>query len=189
MKGIWSMEQNHNCNERTFKKEDAYQTLSIINTWIGNIDAKISFALALVGVFEGMIFSNGFPKAFQRIMEVSKLTELNGGEIFACILVVLLYLASFLSIVCFIWAIIARNKNFNNTNSIFFFGSIGRMELQNYKNEVNQITERKLMEDLEEQIHTNSRICNQKIKWYNNGIKFLLTTIVIWLVCITFRFI
>lgn len=63
------------------------------------------------------------------------------------------------------------------------------MELQNYKNEVNQITERKLMEDLEEQIHTNSRICNQKIKWYNNGIKFLLTTIVIWLVCITFRFI
>ena len=188
MKGIWNMGQNHNCNERTFKKEDAYQTLSIINTWIGNIDAKISFALALVGVLEGMIFSNGFPKAFQRITEVSKLTELNGGEIFACILVVLLYFASFLSIVCFMWAIIARIKNFNNTNSIFFFGSIGGMELQNYKNEVNQITEKKLMEDLEEQIHTNSRICNQKIKWYNNGIKFLMATIVIWFVCITFRF-
>ena len=42
------MEQNDNQQQEniTFKKEDAFQTLSLINTWIGNIDTKISFALA-----------------------------------------------------------------------------------------------------------------------------------------------
>ena len=45
------MGQNNNQNStgQGFKKDDAYQTLSMINTWIGNIDTKISFALALAG--------------------------------------------------------------------------------------------------------------------------------------------
>ena len=166
------MGQNNNQNStgQGFKKDDAYQTLSMINTWIGNIDTKISFALALAGVLIGMIFSGGLPNAFQRITQVSKLSELNGGEIFAVLLVGLLYCASFLSIVSFMWAIIARVKNLNNASSLFFFGSIGAMELQNYRDKANQITEQDLIDDLEEQIHTNSRICNQKAKWYNNGI-------------------
>ncbi|MCI9630212.1 Pycsar system effector family protein [Thomasclavelia cocleata] len=185
------MGQNNNQNStgQGFKKDDAYQTLSMINTWIGNIDTKISFALALAGVLIGMIFSGGLPNAFQRITQVSKLSELNGGEIFAVLLVGLLYCASFLSIVSFMWAIIARVKNLNNASSLFFFGSIGAMELQNYRDKANQITEQDLIDDLEEQIHTNSRICNQKAKWYNNGIKFLLITIILWFICMAFRMI
>ena len=185
------MGQNNNQNStgQGFKKDDAYQTLSMINTWIGNIDTKISFALALAGVLIGMIFSGGLPNAFQRITQVSKLSELNGGEIFAVLLVGLLYCASFLSIVSFMWAIIARVKNLNNASSLFYFGSIGAMELQNYRDKANQITEQDLIDDLEEQIHTNSRICNQKAKWYNNGIKFLLITIILWFICMAFRMI
>lgn len=185
------MGQNNNQNStgQGFKKDDAYQTLSMINTWIGNIDTKISFALALAGVLIGMIFSGGLPNAFQRITQVSKLSELNGGEIFAVLLVGLLYCASFLSIVSFMWAIIARVKNLNNASSLFFFGSIGAMELQNYRDKANQITGQDLIDDLEEQIHTNSRICNQKAKWYNNGIKFLLITIILWFICMAFRMI
>ena len=185
------MGQNNNQNStgQGFKKDDAYQTLSMINTWIGNIDTKISFALALAGVLIGMIFSGGLPNAFQRITQVSKLSELNGGEIFAVLLVGLLYCASFLSIVSFMWAIIARVKNLNNASSLFFFGSIGAMELQNYRDKANQITEQDLIDALEEQIHTNSRICNQKAKWYNNGIKFLLITIILWFICMAFRMI
>ena len=185
------MEQNNRQSsiEQGFKKDDAYQTLSMINTWIGNIDTKISFALALVGVLIGMIFSGGLPNAFQRITEVSKLSELNGGEIFAALLVGLLYCASFLSMVSLMWAIIARVKNMNNISSLFFFGSIGDMELQSYRDKASHITEEELINDLEEQIHTNSRICNQKAKWYNNGIKFLLITIILWFICMAFRMI
>ena len=185
------MGQNGN-NQRenvAFKKEDAYQTLTLINAWISNIDTKISFALALAGVLIGMIFSGGIPNAFQRIAEVSKMSELNGGEILAAILVGLLYLASFLSIVCFMWAIVARVKNLNNAPSLFFFGSIGKMELQSYREKANKITERELVEDLEEQLHTYSRICSQKAKWYNRGIKFLLITIILWFICMSFKLI
>ena len=53
------MENNNNLTQenRAFKKEDAYETLGIINTWIGNMDTKVSFALALAGVLIGVIFA------------------------------------------------------------------------------------------------------------------------------------
>ncbi len=185
------MGQNDNQNSinQGIRKDDAYQTLSIINAWIGNIDTKISFALALAGVLIGMIFSGGLPNAFQRITEATKLSELNGGEIFSALLVGLLYCASFLSIVCFMLAIIARVKNENNAPSLFFFRSVGTMELQNYRDKANHITEQELIDDLEEQIHTNSQICNKKAKWYNNGIRLLLITIILWFICMAFRLI
>lgn len=180
---------NHNPTNPGFKKDDAYQSLTLINTWIGNIDTKISFALALAGVLIGVIFSGGFPSAFQRIAEVTNLAELHGSEILAVILVGALYCVSFLSIISFIWAIIARVKNSNKSPSLFFFGSIGKMELQSYKDSANRVTEPELIEDLEEQIHTNSKICNQKVKYYNIGMYLLLGTVVLWFVCMVFRMI
>ena len=132
---------------RAFKKEDAYETLGIINTWIGNMDTKVSFALALAGVLIGVIFEKGIPNAFERITEVSKLAELSGGENIAAILVALLYLSSFISILCFMLSIIARVKNLNNASSAFFFGSIGNMTLENYKNAVKDMDEKEIVDD------------------------------------------
>ena len=52
------MENNNNLTQenRAFKKEDAYETLGIINTWIGNMDTKVSFALALAGAIGFIIY-------------------------------------------------------------------------------------------------------------------------------------
>ena len=183
------MKQDSPQVEKSFTKDDAYQVLTLINTWIGNIDTKISFALALVCVFIGMNFSYDFPKAFQKILEISKLTELNLKDVFAIILVGLLYLSSLTSTICFVLAIMARIKKNNNVVSLFFFGTISKMGLQNYKNEMNQITENKMIEDLEEQIHINSTICTQKAKLYNKGLYFLLVTIVLWFICSIFKLI
>ena len=106
------MAQNDNQQQenRAFKKEDAYETLGIINAWIGNMDTKVSFALALAGVLIGVIFEKGMPSVFERITEVSKLAELSGGEIIAAILVALLYLSSFISILCFMLSVDALLK-------------------------------------------------------------------------------
>ena len=175
-------DNNQTQENRAFKKEDAYETLGIINTWIGNMDTKVSFALALAGVLIGVIFEKGMPSAFERITEVSKLAELSGGEIIAAILVALLYLSSFISILCFMLSIIARVKNLNNASSIFFFGSIGNMTLENYKSAVKDMDEK-------EMIDTNSKICSLKAKWYNKGIKFLLATVILWFVCMIFQLI
>ena len=60
------MENNNNQTQenRAFKKGDAYETLSIINTWVGNMDTKVSFALALAGVLIGVIFERVCPARF-----------------------------------------------------------------------------------------------------------------------------
>ena len=50
-------DNNQTQENRAFKKEDAYETLGIINTWIGNMDTKVSFALALAGAI-GFIIKN-----------------------------------------------------------------------------------------------------------------------------------
>ena len=49
---------------KAFDKEDAFETLGIINTWIGNIDTKVSFSLALSGALIGVIFDKGMPRIF-----------------------------------------------------------------------------------------------------------------------------
>lgn len=47
------MAQNNNQQQQNtssaFEKEDAYRSLEMVNTWINNLDTKVSFALALVG--------------------------------------------------------------------------------------------------------------------------------------------
>lgn len=181
-------DQNKHQN-KAFDKEDAYETLGIINTWIGNIDTKVSFSLALSGALIGVIFDKGMPRIFKRIAEVSNLKVLSGGDLIGAILVVLLYLSSFISVLCFMLSIIARVKNLNNAPSIFFFGSIGNMTLENYKSAVKDMDEKEMIDDLEEQIHTNSKICSLKAKWYNKGIKFLLATVILWFVCMIFQLI
>lgn len=180
---------DNNQSNQVYTKEDAYQTLEMVNTWISNIDTKVSFTLALAGVLIGFIFSTGLPSALKIVSEVSKLQELNGGESIGAILVCVLYVVSFISILFFMLAIIARIKNMNNVQSLFFFGSIAKMEILDYKTKVNSMSEQEVLEDLLEQIHTNSMICNKKAKYYNRGIKFLVATIVLWFICMVFRLI
>lgn len=158
----------------------------MISTWIINIDTKVSFALALTGVLIGTVFSKGLPSAWQKVGKVSKLSELSGGEILAAILVGFLYIVSLLSILHFMFAIRARVKNINNASSIYYFGSISKMKLQDYKAKVNKATVQQMIKDLNEQIHTNSMICNKKAKCYNIATKFLLSTIVLWFICMMF---
>lgn len=88
-----------------YTKEDAYKTLEIINSWICNIDTKVSFSLALIGVLSTLIFNSELPSAFKRISEVSKLGELNGGDVIGAILVAILYILSFISIISFVLSI------------------------------------------------------------------------------------
>lgn len=174
---------------KSYEKEDAYHTLSIINTWIENMDNKVSLSLALSGVLIAVVFEKGMPNSWKRIGSVIKLSELNGGEIIASFLVGLLYVISFISILCFMLSIITRVKNINNGSSIFFFGSIADMTLEDYKDKIKDMGEVDLINDLEEQIHTNSKICSLKVKWYNRGIKCLLATVVLWFVCMIFQLI
>ena len=182
-------EGNQHQQKLAFDKEDAYETLGIINTWIENIDTKVSFSLALSGALISVIFDKGMPRIFKRIAEVSNLQVLSGGDLIGALLVALLYLSSFISILCFMLSIIARVNNPSNAQSVFFFGSIGNMTLVNYKSSVKDMEEQDIINDLEEQIHTNSVLCSLKAKWYNRGMKYLLATVILWFICMIFQLI
>ena len=118
------MEENNQLNG-VYTKEDVYRTLDMINNWINNIDTKVSFALALAGILMGFIFN----------MTLSD----NEGTM-VLVLTLLLYIANFGALLCFVLAITARVDNPNNAQSIFYFGSISTFKLIDYKEKTNTKT-------------------------------------------------
>ena len=56
LKNIWKRYRNMSDK---YSKEDAYQTIDLINSWINNVDTKTSFALAYAAVLMGFAFANG----------------------------------------------------------------------------------------------------------------------------------
>ena len=165
------MEENNQLNG-VHTKEDVYRTLDMINNWINNIDTKVSFALALAGILMGFIFN----------MTLSD----NEGTM-VLVLTLLLYIANFGALLYFVLAITARVDNPNNAQSIFFFGSISTFKLVDYIEKTNNITEQEILEDLKEQVHTNSLICNKKVKHFIRGIKFLVATIFLLFIFMIFK--
>ena len=159
-----------------YEKEDAYKTLEIVNSWISNVDAKISYGLTFISVLMGFIFVQGLPNAFDKVTDI-KVSQINFIQGIGIVLVIGLYFSSFASIICFMRGIKAKVNNDNNSNSFFFFGTIAGMDLEAYRT------------NLCEQIHTNSKICSKKIKSYNTGLKCLFATVILWFVCMVFRLI
>lgn len=166
-----------------YSKEDAYQTIELINSWINNVDTKTSFALAYVAVLMGFAFAHGTPAVFKELMNTCPPTK---EIIIKLILVLALYITSILAVTNLFMAIIARVKNDSGKKSMLFFGTISTMSLNDYKAKVLNMDERDIIKDLLEQVHTNSKICSLKIKKYNQGIIFLIIATVICFVSVAF---
>lgn len=180
LKNIWKRYKNMSDK---YSKEDAYQTIDLINSWINNVDTKTSFALAYVAVLMGFAFANGTSTVFQ---EAKNTCPLTCGIIFKLILVLMLYGASVGAIINLFMAVIARVKNDSGKKSMMFFGSISQMSINDYKAKILNMDEKDIIKDLLEQIHTNSRICMKKIKRYNKGIVYLIIATIICFVSVAF---
>lgn len=166
-----------------YTKDDAYQSLQIINSWIGNMDTKISFALAFVSVLIGFIFSNGVPHIFKEISQARKISLLSGIQIFSVLFVIILYLLALTTIAIFVFALSARVQNSTKIKSVFFFGDIAMNTYQDLKDRMDQITDDKLLADLQSQIWINSKICSKKAKWFNLGLYSFLATMAVYFIC------
>lgn len=153
------------------------------NSWINNIDSKISYALSLVGILIGFILIKGLPNAFSEWANASKITFL---IFLKASIVVFLYISSLTTICFFVLALLARVTQ-NKKASHIFFGSISTFELQKFTKEFLALSEKGYVEELLEQIHTNSCICSKKVKLYNYGIKGLFVTVILCFICIVFQ--
>lgn len=168
-----------------FSKEDAYKLLAIINTWISNFDSKSSLALGLLGVIMGFVFKGDKPILLPQLLKLLKLEEVSGYEIIVAIMIIGLHLSIIIAIIRFMIVITARinNPNKSTLKSKFFFGSICDFELDDYKNNISFMTDKDIINDLVEQIHTNSNICTIKAKNYKLGIYALFSTILFYFLC------
>lgn len=158
-------------DDEKYTKDDAYHTLDLINSWINNVDAKTSFALAFVAALIGFIFVNGSPAVLSEILRADKVTTC---IVVKAIWVIALYAASFLSIMFMFLAIKARTKNKSGKKSVMFFGTIASIDLNDFKSKTMNMDKKELTKDLLEQVHTNSEICTKKMKFYNAGIFWLI---------------
>ncbi len=172
--------------DEKYTKDDAYHTLDLINSWINNVDAKTSFALAYVAVLIGFVFVNGSPSVFTDIQSTEKIVAC---MIIKAIIVIALYGTSLLSIIFMFFAIKARTNNISGKKSVMFFGTIASMELINFKAKTLNMGEKELTKDLLEQIHTNSSICTKKMKFYNKGIFWLIIATILCFVSVVFNII
>ena len=161
---------------------------SLINSWINNVDAKTSFALAYVAVLIGFVFVNGSPSIFEDIQSVG-IDKITACMIIKAIIVILLYGTSFLSIIFMLFAIKARTDNKSGKRSVMFFGTIAGMELNDFKSKTLNMGEKDLTKDLLEQIHTNSTICTKKMKFYNMGMFWLIIATSLCFVSVVFSII
>lgn len=174
---------NNNINK--FSKEDAYQSLELTNSWIGNVDTKASFGLAFIIALLSIIFYNAgtMPVAFQNLFIEMKEQKLSCCTIIGALSVAVLYLMCLLSIILFFLAIRGRIKTDSKKKSIFFFGTIAAMPLNDFKSKTMDMSDKELTKDILAQVHTNSRICTLKFKFYNWGLWLLISSSFLFFIC------
>ena len=184
-----------NKQNNSYTKEDLYKKLELVNSWISNIDNKISFILGFVGIFIGFIISKGTPNIFIDIsnMAIKDILTLNFGQVFSILIIITMYLTS---ISCLILLIMALKGKVNSkiykehklkTNSLLFFGSIAKMNYSEYKEKCER--DNQLINDINSQIYINSKICDYKFKLYNYSIKLLIISFIVFCICELFNII
>lgn len=194
----------NNKRTNTITKEDLYRNLDLMNSEIRTIDNKISFLLAFVAIFLGILVLSGTPDVFNNAPKIDlnnitnfpikDIVNLNFGQIFPMLMVIILYI---LTICCFALLLIALKGKLSNkickeyklktTDSIISFESVSNMNLANYKKKYKTLNNYELINDINSQIYIKSIICNLKTKLYNHSMKLLITSFVIFFICLLFN--
>ena len=157
------------------KFEDFKYTYDNINTWINNVDNKISILLVFLVAVIGYAFS---------IVEKVCLKNI---QLFILFVAVILLVCGCL--LC-ILALKGRVKPKINYVSLLFFGSISKMDRKEYFDKISKINQKQLTSDIKNQIYINSCICNKKFKFYNLAVDCLIISICfiafVWIVNVFF---
>lgn len=178
-------------DDKKYGKDDAYQTLELINSWINNVDTKSSFGLAFIAALVGFIFYNigKTPLPIQEALELVQTCTFSMIVFVQAIMIVALYISCLVSILMFLIALFGRAKNTSGKLSIMFFGTISQFSLNDYKAKTLNMNSRDITKDLVEQIYVNSKICTKKFKYYNWGMYALAVSTLLCFVCISFNLI
>lgn len=121
--------------DKCFSKETAFRTLELINSWINNVDTKVSFSLAFSTTILGLIFYNAGsePKALQEFKIAYAEKSISFFNWSSVAILFLMYVSFLIVLICFFLSLRGKVVNSNKGKSVFFFGTIADYSMNNYK--------------------------------------------------------
>ncbi len=144
--------------------------LSRVSEWVQFADKKAGF----IAVFYSAIFGFLWTQKEDILARV-----LNGagicGWIYTAVAVTTLILI-FIGLYFLYATVCPRLKNGNTDRSLFYFGNVAKMKIEDYLKDVEKMTEDEACRQVAEQIHTNSVIANAKMNSVKKGTQVLLAT-------------
>lgn len=171
-------------NKKEYTKEDATYTLDSVNEWIENCDTKTAIIMGIYGVIITIILSTDWLKEMIAILE-TVVSNMSFWNILYLSFFTIAILVIVLGMLKFILVLIPKITNTNSKTSNLFWGDISKNKtFKKYKNAINNLSEDDVIDDILQQVYTNSKICTLKFNNYKIGIIFSSIGIVMLMVLI-----
>lgn len=165
------------------------EVLKRLNSWIDNGDKKISFGLAFAGVLLGVFFTSEIiNQSLSKLID--NIIKIESTILISIIIIVILsgfIISLMLSIWCFIIGLkgtlnspIKKQRNIEE-NSILHFETIKSMSFNEFSEKVNELRSEEMKNEYLSQIYINATICSTKFERYNKGIKYLMLSVVLFI--------
>ncbi len=130
--------------------------LSRVSDWIKFADTKAGF----VAVFYSAVF--GFLWSQREAFFIRTLCIRDCSAPYVILFIVILALLV-LGIYFLLTTVKPRIDNKNTDESLFFYGTVSQMKIEDYLKDVEEISDEKASRQIKEQIYTNSIIANTKM--------------------------
>jgi len=167
--------------------EYALKNLERVDKWIANCDTKSSIMLTILCVFLGLT-SNIF-KIISIIFDYFSnwQTNLISENLYAIFLIVIFIIFVANVILSFTYLVKSLTASINNNyQSFLHFYSINKnfKDIKSFNSEWEKLTDKKLLEQINEQVYTNSKICSNKFLFYKKSILWIVLSFIFGIICL-----
>lgn len=152
--------------------------------WVAIVDSKAKFVLSVIIVVLGYTFAQiGLP--LKTIVELINHKNYSLSVFLICFMICI-FACLFASFFYLLWIIYPKRKPYTGETSYFFFETIAKMEISNFKTKMASISYPKIIDGLSEQTYNNSKVVKRKfdqlsksVIWFLIGLFLLFTFLVI----------
>lgn len=152
------------------KKEDLWKNFENINKWINNCDSKSMILFGFIGAIGFLLNKELFNVDFSQL----------GILIWLNIILVTIFVLTYMGAIYYLFKSINPNIT-GKYNSLIFFGNITSKNYKKFDNELND-KNYKIEEDLQKQVHINSKIVVQKYSNFKRSLFLLGGSLIVYVI-------
>ncbi len=152
----------------------------LVNSWISNVESKITVATSVtLGLFSVITYLSekcnmghySYPSLFVNVLQYIYS---------ACLILGFVFLVFS---ICMYFFAINPNLKSNNKNSLkkypIYFGDIEKQDLNKYKNNIVNSTDKDTLDELIDETHFNACLCLRKMKKFKIGFVFSFVSVLL----------